>query len=588
MAQENGASKDCNYPMIPYELKNLIRSWALHRGMANYCDTTLKPLKAKLDDPLTSEQERTDIAAQLYSDAIYFTKLSVWQYSDKANLSPLELNYLRVFIDKSCRERGLDACWEILRYNILRSKQELRDYYCHNKLHSLDSIKQFCIYFLALPSFDKDLQNPIFRRIRLDVSEIEHIRKIVTATYIESWLEADTKCADTIYHFAAHPYELAIKESKKQKHPDQDDAALDRSLRGIMRNKLTKYYALRKAQDQYEKDIIAHGDDGDSKANTSSLYGDISQFEYLFETDLSVDGKYRVIHLATAHVWKKHGFDILEYSLFQRNYLNYVDGKPKYPKYHTKRLLDAWDHHYAYLEALAASYDESSDKLSTFKKYVCECIVMQRYEQMCRYHLICQTAQHLMDKERKNRHDRKSAKPWFQAIATGFWGRVPATAIPFSFTPFLIDEPLGVMGYEDKLKLLYSTGEKDDATNKLTEQLARRIVCRELLEALYDTFPPSEMPTWTDKEGTQFKVAAEFYNKEYNFIEEWLSHRPKSLTSDASAREHNTFFKWYHALHSNFIEQNAAYKESVDYLKPKKQVKQSSQSSGSDANAKNK
>ncbi len=588
MEQEKTVNEADNSPVIPLKLKNLIRSWALHRGMANYCDTTLKPLKKRFDDPQTSEQERVDIAAQLYNDVIYFTKLSIWQYCNKANLSPLELDYLRVFIDKSCKERGLDACWDILRYNILRSKRELRDYYRNHNLHSLDSIKQFCIYFLALPNFDKDLQNPIFHRIRLDVSEIEYIRKIVTATYIESWLGVDKKCADTIYHFAAHPYELSIKEGKKQKHPDQDDAALDRRLRSIMRNKLTKYYALHKAQDQYEKELIARNDDGVSEADTSPLYGDISQFERSFETDLSVDGKYRIIHLATAHVWQKHGFDVLEYSLFQRNYLNYVNGKPKDPTHHNRLLLDAWNHHYEYLETLAASYDESSDKLSSFKKYVCECVVMQRYEQMCRYHLISQTAQHLMDKECKNRKERKSAKPWFQAIAMGFWARVPATAIPFSSTPFLIDEPLDVMGYEDKINVLYSTGGKKDATTNLTQQLARRIVCRELLEALYDAFPPSEMPTWTDEDGVHFKAAAKFYNKEYNLVEEWLEHRPVSLTSQASARERKTFFKWYHALHSNFREQNAGYKEAVDYLKPKKQVMQSPQSSSSDAPNQNK
>lgn len=305
---------------------------------------------------------------------------------------------------------------------------------------------------------------------------LQHLVHLVTAMYLECWLERDENAQQTLSSFAKEGNEYMLQTERKNN-------------RGVVAH-ADRIKALQRAEQAYLTMQKERKKQAEKESSAPTMFPELQSkhqgkkysFCALRHMDLLASGNLELYKLLTS-----------------RTHLMTVSVHRESERYIS--LLDAYDKYDAIFK--------QAKNISSDREYVAACMQMRKFESAFRFLLIARMAVYFVDRKISITDIDKRVLDNFELI----WGRfayVSASNVENS----LISEPYDILHYDKQIECAFASNDLN-RDSKIWRSL--------LLSAdmwLRINLPLKERPSWTDKD---FTAAAQFFKTDYPIFE---SHTP--------------------------------------------------------------
>lgn len=351
---------------------------------------------------------------------------------------------------------------------------------------------------LVTPTPPNDQPHPSFT-ISFTSEDYTEIINVVTAIYLNQWLECDSNARQTVNSFAAKKY-VSIKERRKRasRNSDYDRVkALQRAQKTyhIMQN-LQHEQATREGIGYKEFDLTRPG----QKSDLNRKGGCFQSFVTLRFLDLLSNPDFTLFKLLTR---KKKVMEVIG----SKNNTELEYGYKAYGK-------------------IINEIQSYSDR-----EFVVSCIQLQKMESTFRFKLAASIAEYMQDKGLP--YDTK-----IPIDALYWWGRY---AVPTSFEHTISCEPHTISNYQQAIDIVFSEDSPDIECKKL-KQLLRRTLIHELLIKLDSIMSPAQLPPWSSDD---YIAARRFFTEDYPVLKYCEMNLPSTNKSE--------FFEYIKNIYSQLL-----------------------------------
>ena len=399
---------------------------------------------------------------------------------------------------------------------------------------NVNSIQKFSQIFLE--EYNEHILIENTRDLRMNKDDITRLSNTATAIFLENWLSSDTTHRMNVTHFSQRNF----KKKTKQKKSKQNWGF---AIHDFKPSEESRY---RKAYQHYckiEKEILEQ-----LKRENQVLPKKPTKSENLRGKPVMLD----YITLAFLHAWCEEGFSFIkrywQSRFFVPNEHVYQQSTDTVAYQHNARtnqlLCNDLLSLYEYIEKLKDSYDRANSEESLIK-YVTGCMVIYRMERSVHFDLFSRWVLKLLQGGAVQDDNAGACLQVSIGRLPGVCGflvpgngeRVEDSSI-FKSDYTIVNEPLDVLNHQYIIDLCTSLSGPGVYWAGV-QAFMHRLALSDLLVMLHGMFPMPKLRPW---ELADFRAAADFFAKDFKFLEKALEARAPDLGVKDSAVDGQCYY----------------------------------------------
>ena len=399
---------------------------------------------------------------------------------------------------------------------------------------NVNSIQKFSQIFLE--EYNEQILIKSTSDFRMDKDDIIRLSNTATAIFLENWLSSDTTHRINVTHFSQRNFKKKTKQKKSKQNWGFAMHDFDASEESRYRKAYQRYC---KIERETLKQLKRENQVPRKKPTKSkNLPGKPVMLDY--------------ITLAFLYAWCEEGF------IFIRRYWQSRFFVPNKHIYKQSTDTVAYQHNartnqllcndllslYEYIEKLKDSYDRANSEESLIK-YVTGCMVIYRMERSVHFDLFSRWVLKLLQGGAVQDDNAGACLQVSIGRLPGVCGflvpgngeRVEDSSI-FKSDYTIVNEPLDVLNHQHIINLCTSFSGPGVYMAGM-RVLLHRAILSDLLIMLHGVFPMQKMRPW---ELSDFRAAADFFAKDFKFLEKALEARAPDLGVKDSAVDGQCYY----------------------------------------------